>query len=301
MKRHLLALVLLLASTLGATAQVKNFGAQHILTHDEANGFAQTADNVAALRLGAGAPAMSVLLRGLAAPGDGGGGQFYWSAASTASDDGVNIIAPVATPVGRWLRAGQAPIASSVAPATPFLGLLWWNTALAPIPLNAWDGAHWVALGTLNTATDIFTPAGVGSVIEAWSGNLDALAAVTGTANRFPYFTSASTMGVGQFGAGLSFSSGIVTLAAPTASVLGGVLSSSAGSNQFATGISTAGVVSYAQPALSNLSGINQTFNDPTITESIFAPLLTINALTAANSQNAQAITAAISVGLGST
>lgn len=42
---------------------------------------------------------------------------------------------------------------------------------------------------------------------------------------------------------------------APTASTLGGVFSSAAGANQFATGVSTAGSLTYAQPAFSNLFG----------------------------------------------
>lgn len=45
------------------------------------------------------------------------------------------------------------------------------------------------------------------------------------------------------------------TVASPTTTVLGGVLSSSAGANQFATGVNTAGSVTYAQPSFSNLAG----------------------------------------------
>jgi hypothetical protein len=41
----------------------------------------------------------------------------------------------------------------------------------------------------------------------------------------------------------------------PTSTVLGGIKSSSAGENQFATGVDTTGAVTYAQPAFSNVSG----------------------------------------------
>ena len=41
----------------------------------------------------------------------------------------------------------------------------------------------------------------------------------------------------------------------PTAVVLGGLYSSSAGSNQFATGVDTSGNITYAQPSFANLSG----------------------------------------------
>lgn len=44
-------------------------------------------------------------------------------------------------------------------------------------------------------------------------------------------------------------------LPTPTASTLGGVKSSTAGSHQFATGIDTAGAVTYAQPAFTDISG----------------------------------------------
>jgi hypothetical protein len=207
MTKRLLALVFLVMSAAGAAAQSPPsvphvFQPQEVLSHGEANWFPQTADNVAALRLGAGAPAMSVLLRGAITPGDGGGGQFYWNSASTATDDGVTVIQPVGTPTGRWLRAPEGPIAENVAPNAPFFGMLWLNTALAPVPLNAWDGAHWVALGTLDPTTDIFLPANaliasrnlsdiantataranlgvaIGSNVEAWNAQLDALAAI---------------------------------------------------------------------------------------------------------------------------
>ena len=53
-----------------------------------------------------------------------------------------------------------------------------------------------------------------------------------------------------------SASNGItMALAAPTASVLGGVTSATAGANQFMTGVNTSGAPTFSQPAFSNLSG----------------------------------------------
>jgi len=49
---------------------------------------------------------------------------------------------------------------------------------------------------------------------------------------------------------------GAARLPAPGASTLGGVKSSAAGSHQFATGINTSGVVTYGQPAASDVSGL---------------------------------------------
>lgn len=41
---------------------------------------------------------------GYTTEGDGGGGIFYWNAASTTSDNGGTIIAPTGVPTGRWYR-----------------------------------------------------------------------------------------------------------------------------------------------------------------------------------------------------
>ena len=46
-----------------------------------------------------------------------------------------------------------------------------------------------------------------------------------------------------------------VSIVAPTSSVLGGVFSSTAPANQFATGVSLTGAVSYAQPTFTNIAG----------------------------------------------
>ena len=53
----------------------------------------------------------------------------------------------------------------------------------------------------------------------------------------------------------LSGSVSAAQLPLPTASTIGGVLSSSAPSNQFATGINTSGALTFAQPGVANLSG----------------------------------------------
>jgi hypothetical protein len=48
---------------------------------------------------------------GCHSPGDGGGGQFYWDAQSTATDDGGTVISPASNPpVGRWKRLLHGPL-----------------------------------------------------------------------------------------------------------------------------------------------------------------------------------------------
>lgn len=50
---------------------------------------------------------VSVLVLGYGAVGDGGGGQFYWDATSTETDNGGTIIQPQAFQTGRWKRTQQ--------------------------------------------------------------------------------------------------------------------------------------------------------------------------------------------------
>lgn len=60
-----------------------------------------------------------------------------------------------------------------------------------------------------------------------------------------------------------------INLPTPTASTLGGVFSSSAPANQFATGINTSGAVTYAQPSFSNLSGSLACGQTPALTGNV--------------------------------
>jgi len=57
----------------------------------------------------------AVYTLGQAAAGDGGGGLFYWNAASIAASDGINVVQPATvTGGGRWLRALSAVLVSLV-------------------------------------------------------------------------------------------------------------------------------------------------------------------------------------------
>lgn len=67
-------------------------------------------ENIAALRLISGTEAQKVLLNGYYASGDGGGGEFYWDSASTATDNGGMIIKATAITTGRWIRLDVALI-----------------------------------------------------------------------------------------------------------------------------------------------------------------------------------------------
>lgn len=46
-----------------------------------------------------------LVLEGLDTPGDGYGGTYFWSATSTAADDGSTVINPTGnTGAGRWIK-----------------------------------------------------------------------------------------------------------------------------------------------------------------------------------------------------
>jgi len=62
-------------------------------------------NNIAELKARAAGFALCVTVLGYHAPGDGGGGLFYWDTATTEADNGGTILAPASNPpTGRWKR-----------------------------------------------------------------------------------------------------------------------------------------------------------------------------------------------------
>ena len=57
-----------------------------------------------------GAEGEVIRMLGYAANGDGGGGEWFWSASSTAADDVGTIVDPSAAGAGRWLRLFSGPV-----------------------------------------------------------------------------------------------------------------------------------------------------------------------------------------------
>ena len=91
---------------------------------------------------------------------------LFISAAALAAGSTINPAIPAtnaamaSAPVRNNFAAAYADInaliqqnASATAPASPLLGQLWLNTTATPYVLNEWDGANWVARGTLNATT----------------------------------------------------------------------------------------------------------------------------------------------------
>lgn len=80
------------------------------------NGVAEVSSMDGLRALGVPAGLVSINLLGYYAPGDGGGGQFFWDANSTAADNGGTVITPTGyTGSGRWARA--LPHGAPVTPA----------------------------------------------------------------------------------------------------------------------------------------------------------------------------------------
>lgn len=57
----------------------------------------------------AGGQTLIIVAQGATAVGDGLGGEFYWSASSTAADDGATVLKPTAAATGRYLRIFYSP------------------------------------------------------------------------------------------------------------------------------------------------------------------------------------------------
>lgn len=100
----------------------------------------QAVQTIAALRLISGtADGRVVDLDGYYSEGDGGGGQFYWNAASTAADNAATIIAPTGVPTGRWIRI--------------FTGTLY------PGWFGSYGDGQYVTDGAMNTGSAVLTSA----------------------------------------------------------------------------------------------------------------------------------------------
>lgn len=78
------------------------------VTGDQFNTFPQNVSTTTTLRTFIGVVGMSVELLGVAAPGDGLGGMFFWNTNSTAADDNLNVVIPFNVPPGdgAWNRLG---------------------------------------------------------------------------------------------------------------------------------------------------------------------------------------------------
>ena len=192
------------------------------------------------------------------------------------------------TSAGLFIRVGGltiGPMASA--------GVTSFNTRTGSVTLASGDlsGAGGLLasnnLSDLGSASTARSNLGVatGANVEAWSANLDAVAALS-TTGEFYYLSAANSWSPVTVGTGLTFTggtlaasggggagtvtsvtcgtgltggtfvtSGTCALANPSASTLGGIESTVGASHQWISSISTSGVPALTQPAFSDISG----------------------------------------------
>ncbi len=95
---------------------------------DNLNTFVQSTDLVSDLNNFVGSTGILVAVRGLNAVADGGGGLFYWNATSVGPSDNINVIVPLGSALGAWIRllpsGAFGPQVSIAAKATTDIGSL---------------------------------------------------------------------------------------------------------------------------------------------------------------------------------
>lgn len=134
------------------------------------------------------------------------------------------------------------------------------NGSSLTITLNAPSGALFTngsAIQLTNFNSTVLTINGTATINGCpWGGKIYQGGFEAFTANAATTLDCAGWPGFGAVSGAVTITAaGVATLAAPTASVLGGILSSAAPTNQFATGVTTGGGVTYAQPLFSNIGG----------------------------------------------
>lgn len=204
----------------------------------------------------------------------------YAAAASSSAADASKVAA--ATSESNAASSASAASASATAAAGSATTASASQTAAATSATNAATSASAASTSATNAAASATAASGSASTASTQATNAasSATAASTSATNASNSASAAATSATAAQNYALGWSVGTVntgtpavtfsgtpgamqmnftyplyTLPAASAGALGGVKSSSAGANQFATGINTSGVVTYAQPSFSNISG----------------------------------------------
>jgi len=155
---------------------------QTVSSADTLNTYEQTCDNLTQLAGFVGAPGVQVFARGIATPGDGGQGPFYW-ATGIYANDGLNTIVPTGVTSGAWLRL---PL-NSVVPISPLVALTGTTILKSQnyIPINNTTGAPF----SINLP--LAPVSGENHTVKDWLGNA-ATYAITVNGNGYNIDESSS-------------------------------------------------------------------------------------------------------------
>lgn len=169
---------------------------------DNLNTYELTCDNLTELADFVGLPGIQVFARGLATPGDGGQGPFYW-ADGVYANDGINTIVPTGVNSGAWLRLplnGVVPISPlvTVSGTTIQKSQLYIpidNTTGAAFSINLPSGP---VSGETHTIKDWLGNAGTYNI--SIQGNGDPVDGLSAYALNFNYQSVSMTFAFGKWG-----------------------------------------------------------------------------------------------------
>jgi hypothetical protein len=183
----------------------------------DCNSWVQYCATIAALRTFVGkttdGTTITVRVLGGAALGDGGGGAFYWSATSTAADNGTTVVKPTAigTGTGRWLITPASGFGVAIdgvtirvnglnqlyVPGGATFSEQFVSGTVNPVPLTATVNDVWVdtTVGVAALALPAAGPSANGTTVVISDYNLNA--------NVNPI--TISVVGGGTIGAGTSW------------------------------------------------------------------------------------------------
>lgn len=163
--------------------------------------------------------------------------------------------------IGPFVTNQNSIYASPTPPTSPVIYQLWINTTSNPAILNQYDGSQWLAIGTTNTSTHVWSPRGTwsGAIIgQAYGGLGIDISGATGALQVNAGTVTAATLPVSKGGTGATTVTGLVLGNGTSA------MSAYAGTsctNQFPRSLSALGAATCATVANTDLANSSITIN----------------------------------------